>query len=128
MMASYCLLIETLQSFKNGWGDTKRKSEKAFKQFFKDNNKFGSLKNKGNEIYTNIRCGILHQGETTGGWRIRRKGKLVENKTINATKFGIKLEETLNDYKNQLIDSEWDSHIWKKFRKKMKKIIKNCKE
>jgi len=25
MMANYCLLIETLQSFKNGWGDSNRK-------------------------------------------------------------------------------------------------------
>ena len=32
MMASLCLLIETLQSFKNGWGDSDKKSKKAFKE------------------------------------------------------------------------------------------------
>ncbi len=128
MMASYCLLIETLQSFKNGWGDTKEKSKEAFRQFFENNDKFDSLNNRGEEFYYKIRCGILHQGETTGGWKIRRDGELVENKTINATKFGMKLEETLKEYREELKKSDWDSEILDNFRVKMRKIIKNCKE
>ena len=127
MMASYCLLIETLQSFKNGWGDSDRKSEQAFKEFFKDNEDFDTLNNKGKEIYKNIRCGILHQGETTDGWKIRREGdELENNKTINAVRFGKVLEKSLENYREKLKTEEWDSEIWDNCRTKMRKIIQNC--
>jgi hypothetical protein len=127
MMASYCLLIETLQSFKNGWGDSNGKSQQAFKEFFKDNQNFDSLANKGEEIYKNIRCGILHQGETTGGWKIRRDGdSLVDDKTIDAVIFGRKLKKELENYRNKLKDAEWDSEWWDNCRTKMRKIIQNC--
>jgi len=127
MMASYCLLIETLQSFKNGWGDSDRKSGQAFKEFFKDNEDFYTLNNKGKEIYSYVRYGILHQGETMGGWRIRRDGEQIEeNKIINAVKFGIALEKSLDEYRIELKEQEWDSEIWDNCRTKMRKIIQNC--
>ncbi len=127
MMASYCLLVETLQSFKNGWGDSDRKSGQAFKEFFQDNEDFSTLKNKGKEIYSHVRCGILHQGETTGGWKIRRDGdKLEENNAINVFKFGKALEKSLENYKKKLKSEEWDSEMWDNFRTKMRKIIQNC--
>jgi len=128
MMANYCLLIETLQSFKNGWGDSNRKSNKAFKQFFTDNSDFEELNNKGAEIYDHIRCGILHQGETTGGWKITRIGCTLvdkENRVIDAYLFGKKLKSNLNAYKKCLVDNEWDSKEWNNFRTKMSKIINN---
>ena len=81
MMANYCLLIETLESFKNGWGDSDRKSGDAFKQFFSTDPNFTELANKGTQIYKNIRCGILHQGETTGGWKITRTANQFYNES-----------------------------------------------
>jgi len=110
MMANYCLLIETLQSFINGWGDSDRKSGVAFKQFFTENKNFTELNEKGMEIYKHIRCGILHQGETTNGWRITREGiKLLDenNKIIDAYIFGKRITKSLNDYKQCLKLSEW---------------------
>ena len=74
IMANCCLLIETLQSFKNGWADSDRKSEQAFKQFLMTESNFSPFKDKAKQFYINVRCGILHQGETTGGWTINRKG------------------------------------------------------
>lgn len=127
MMASYCLLIETLQSFKNGWAYSDRRSEQSFKEFFKDNPHFPELQNKGSDIYKYIRCGILHQGETTNGWRITRKGKkLIEENTIDAFKFGGRLEKCLQDYRTTLSTSEWDSETWDNLRTKMRKIIEHC--
>ena len=73
MMANLCLLIETLQSFKNGWGDSDRRSKKAFQQFFNDNAHFSEVNSEAVSIYKNVRCGILHQGETTGGWKVSRR-------------------------------------------------------
>jgi hypothetical protein len=128
MMANCCLLIETLVSFKNGWGDSNQKSEEAFKQFLKNNKNFGNLENRGSEIYKNVRCGILHQGETTGGWRIRRERALFDSrtKTINAFKFSQQLKKSLQEYTDELKSSEWDSEVWDSCRTKMRKIIKNC--
>ena len=129
MMANLCLLIETLQSFKNGWGDSNRKSEKAFKQFFNNNIYFEELKQKGSVIYKNVRCGILHQGETTGGWKVTREGKKLyddDTNTIDAVKFAEGMVSSLNDYREDLIKSEWDSEIWDNFRTKMRKVIHNC--
>ena len=49
------------------------------------------LNNKGipRDFYKNVRCGILHNGETKNNWKIIRSGKLFneENKSINATEF-----------------------------------------
>jgi hypothetical protein len=130
IMANLCLLIETLQSFKNGWGDSDRKSEKAFKQFFDNNIHFAELSQKGSIIYKNIRCGILHQGETTGGWKITRKGTFFydsDTNTLDAVLFAERMKMSLNDYRDSLINSEWDSEIWDNFRTKMRKVIQNCR-
>ncbi|MCU7830634.1 MAG: hypothetical protein KZQ85_16370 [Candidatus Thiodiazotropha sp. (ex Myrtea sp. 'scaly one' KF741663)] len=127
MMASYCLLIETLQSFKNGWAYSNRRSEQAFKEFFTNNAHLHELNNKGSDIYKNIRCGILHQGETTNGWKITRESHhLVQGKTINAFKFGNQLEKCLGDYRTTLNRAEWDSEAWDNLRTKMRKIIEHC--
>jgi hypothetical protein len=128
-MASLCLLVETLQSFKNGWADSDRKSRKAFKQFFKDNIDFPELKDKGSEVYENIRCGILHQGETTGGWKIIRKGKEFycgDTNTLDAVLFSERMKKSLHSYSEDLLKSEWDAEIWDNFRTKMRKVISNC--
>ena len=97
---------------------------------FKGNPHFKELKQKGSIIYKNIRCGILHQGETTGGWKITREGKkLYDSKTntLNAVLFAERMERSLSDYRKGLITSEWDSEIWDNFRTKMRKVIQNCR-
>jgi hypothetical protein len=133
MMASYCLLIETLQSFKNGWTDSNGRSEQAFKEFFSNNAHFQELNGKGSKIYKEIRCGILHQGETANGWKITRDSRgrvdgktLVDGKTINAVEFGNRLEKCLQDYRATLNRAEWDSELWDNLRTKMRKIIDHC--
>ena len=123
-MANCCLCIEAFQSFKNGWGETPKGGDKIFDDFF---NKHNGLKEfSKNEFYKHIRCGILHQGETTGGWRIRREGPLLENKTINASKFLKRLHQVLKAHVKELRNSEWDSKTFYNCRVKMQKIIDNC--
>lgn len=128
MMAVACLMIETLESFYRGWPKTNAKSELAFCSFFDRNSNFHFLKGYSQAFYTNVRCGILHQAETTGGWRIRREGALFDpqSKVVNANLFLEKLQEALGDYCNELREANWNSEIWKKFRKKMKAICDNC--
>ncbi|WP_177733476.1 hypothetical protein [Flavobacterium inviolabile] len=131
IMANCCLLIETLQSFKNGWGDSDRKSGQAFKQFLTSELKFSAFKSKEHDFYVNIRCGILHQGETTGGWIVNRSGTNLfddKNLAVDSIVFARELENSLKNYSENLKVAKWDSELWDNFRTKMRKIISNCEK
>ena len=134
-MAVSCLMIEALESFRQGWQDTKPrgKSEEAFRFFFqrccKQGAGLGVFAAHADDFWRSIRCGILHQAETTKGWRIWRSGCLFDRKrkTINATSFHNELEKALERYCHELKQSDWDSEVWRNLRKKMKAVIKNCR-
>ena len=128
IMAVCCLMIETLESFYHGWPNTKNKSESAFCFFFDRNAQFSAFHGHAHNFYSHVRCGILHQGETTGGWLIRRGGHLFDSssKTINATKFLNTLKSSLNNYCNDLKGAEWNDALWKNLRRKIDAIVKNC--
>tara|TARA_R110002049_G_scaffold109424_4_gene258254 strand:+ start:891 stop:1469 length:579 start_codon:yes stop_codon:yes gene_type:complete len=130
IMANCCLLIETFESFYRGWSKTPNGSD-TFCKFFNRIPNF--IEFTGNDtpasFYKNIRCGILHQGETTGGWRIRRdkKKKLyLKDKIIDANHFRDDLKSSIVDYFDDLKTKDWSSNEWKMLEKKMKSIIKNC--
>jgi hypothetical protein len=127
IMAISCLMIESLESFYQGWHDSNNKSQLAFCNFFDRNNNFKFLRGYSQEFYKHIRCGILHQAETTGGWHIRRDGPIFykPTKTINAKLFHDEVETVLKNYCKSLVQSDWNSKAWKDFRKKMKSICKN---
>jgi len=134
-MAICCLMIEALESFWRGWPTTKRKSEKAFCLFFQRCKDQGlqlgifSDSTLADDFYEGVRCGILHQAETTNGWRIRREGPLYdpETKTINATEFHNELKKALQLYCDTLKQSDWDSVVWQNLRTKMEAVIEHCK-
>lgn len=128
IMAISCLMIESLESFKNGWETSKNRSEAAFKSFFNSEPEFSDFRTCSSDFYKNVRCGILHQSETTNGWKIRRDGELLKNsnKTINASKFLIQLKKVLISYTETLKTSEWDSANWDNLRRKLRVLISNC--
>jgi len=130
VMANCCLLIETLEAFYRGWDNTRNESEKAFLKFFTRDKNFSEFATNDipTQFYKNIRCGILHQGETTGGWTITRAGHLLldrENNKIDAALFLQRLKLSLTDYRNELEDALWKDEIWLNARKKLKAILKN---
>lgn len=126
IMAVSCLMIEAIECFARGWGQSNGRSRKAFKGFFSRWPAFESFVPVADEFYEHIRCGILHQAETTGGWRIRRSGPMLLEKTINATAFANSLRLVLRQYADQLRESEWQSEIWTALRAKMKTICENA--
>lgn len=89
-------------------------------------NPLGVFENIATDFYKNVRCGLLHQGETSNGWKIRRDGDLfnTETKTINANKFGGALKEVLERYVECL---KTDDALFENAKKKIKFIIKHCK-
>ena len=149
-MASACLLIETLESFYQGWEDNHKpvqrslinsscrpsdpkksnvsRSEVAFCYFFSREEAFISFRPLAEEFYRGVRCGILHQGETTGGWLVKRAGPLVVTaaRTINATRFLQCVSHAVESYKAHLEVATWDDTIWVNYRKKMQAILANC--
>ncbi len=130
IMANCCLLIETLEAFYRGWDNTRNESEKAFLKFFTRDQNFTefAIDDLPTQFYKNIRCGILHQGETTEGWTLTRQGKSIidkTNKKIDAILFLTKLHKSLNDYKDELENADWNDPVWTNARKKLKAIIKN---
>jgi hypothetical protein len=72
MMAGACLTIEALESFRQGWSRTDKngRSPETFRLFFDSFDSFKPF--RGLDFYKHVRCGILHQAETTGGWKISR--------------------------------------------------------
>lgn len=130
IMANCCLLIEAFESFYRGWAKTPNGSN-AFCNFFNRSNRFHEFTGNDtpNQFYKHIRCGILHQGETTGGWRIRRdqtKKLDLTNKIIDANHFRHDLKKEIQDYLNLLKTKNWNDEKWKMLIKKMESIIKNC--
>lgn len=132
IMAIACLMIETLENFWKGSNETPQgEGSEFFESFFyrciQANNELSVFKDL--NFYKNIRCGILHQGETKCGWKISRNGLLLnrDTQTINATKFLSRLKEYLIWYRNELKNSDFSTdQIWINFREKMKYIKKNC--
>jgi hypothetical protein len=132
IMANACLLIETYESFRQGWDNTSSNDRRPFESFFNREDRFKDFKYEySRDFYLNVRCAILHQGETKNGWLITREtGAPIFNKTektINATKFFKALRKSLEAYRDLLITADWDDDdVWVNCRKKISFIIENC--
>ncbi|MBK5212742.1 MAG: hypothetical protein JJE55_03655 [Flavobacteriaceae bacterium] len=143
IMASCCLLIETFISYTNNeFKNNRQKSERSFGYFFLTNKEFicfseGGLElnkyekqltkylnNRGipKDFYSNVRCGILHNGETKNNWKIIREGDLFDkkNKTINASEFLKNLVIVIERFRNSLLKADFDNdEIWKTYKSRL---------
>lgn len=130
-MAISCLMIETLESFRQGKKDTKERGVglKMFKDFFAAEERlFPGFKDIATDFYYSIRCGILHQAETTNAWRILRREHLLDKskRAVNATKFAKALEKSLNNYVDSLKGNDFEATIWKNALFKIEDVCENC--
>lgn len=127
VMAIACLVVETLESFYQGRGDTRGKSKEMFQSFFERKTALNVFADSSGWFYTDIRCGILHQGEARNGWKVLRSGPLIDRgkKCINATKFLLCLRMIVNDYAEELLHNE---ARWHSFKRKMEVVCANCFE
>lgn len=125
VLAIACLVIETLESFYQGLTDTKHASNQIFRTFLARDTPLKVLAGGNDWFYKDIRCGILHQGESRGGWRILRRGPLldIQAKTLNATVILRALRSEIRNYAKRI---QTDEQLWKKFRKKMSGVCSNC--
>lgn len=128
MMASSCLMIESLFCFQRGRKKTGQAGSEVFEEFFKNSEKLKSFEGHGALFYKNVRCGILHQGETYEGWKIRRKAELFNSseKAINATKFLDALDHELKIFTDSLKTSRFHRRPWSGVIRKLNYICENC--
>lgn len=119
-----CLLVETLEAFRQGLTDTRRKSEQlctsfltqrpVFKPFFP-----GDLATR---FYKEFRCGIVHNAQVFGTglvWSVGPLLKLDGNRiTVNRTAFHEALMQELADYLGELRNPT-NTDLRNKFRTKM---------
>jgi hypothetical protein len=74
VLALDCLLIETLQQFREGEPETPYKKENEYFVSFLTETSFSKFfdKNKAKKFYKQIRCGILHQAEVKKNSLVRK--------------------------------------------------------
>jgi hypothetical protein len=125
ILAIDCLLIETLQSFREGLTDTKGKSKDMFVNFLTQRQSFKEhfIEKDAKKFYEDIRCGILHQAEIMGDtllWSVGMvKGKKGDGiPYINRTKIHELIKKEVDLYCDELRNKD-NIDIRKKFRKKM---------
>lgn len=125
VLAVACLVIETLESFYQGRLDTKNASTQMFRDFLARETPLKVLAGGNDWFYKDIRCGILHQSESRGGWRVLRGGPLLDTKakTLNATAILRALRSEVRKY-SQCIQN--DDVLWRNFCKKMDGVCANC--
>lgn len=123
-----CSLIETIESFINGWiytyphfinqhGIKLKSNDKIFKSFFSKRSPFKdySIKISGGKFYQNVRCGLLHETQTKDNWKIKsdtfkagfaykeiNHGHLIE-KIIYRENFHRDLQKLIAQYKNSIV-------------------------
>ncbi len=134
VMALDCLLIETLQQFRDGRHETKGSSKSAFCHFLTRTSFREHFNSKTAEkFYLLIRCGIIHQAEIKGTSRIvTRPGiplitEIEGGLVINRRLFHEKLVEVFDDYFDDLKNSNSNSETRNNFKKKMDAICKATK-
>lgn len=125
VLAIACLVIEALESFYQGRPDSKNASTQMFRDFFARDTVLKELGGGNDWFYKDIRCGILHQSESRGGWRVLRRGPLLDAqaKTLNATVILRALKHEVLQYAQRI---QTDEQVWRNFRKKMGAICANC--
>jgi hypothetical protein len=138
MMALCALLVETIQSYRDGLPTTfppeldrlrhvprvppqyrippnlRVNGKKAFERFFRAHRQqFPGL--RGGQFYKNIRNGLLHQAQTRARWTLSKWGQGVcdsKGKVIYRDKFAEQLEATFEDYLTKLQVHRWNHRQW----------------
>lgn len=127
IMAINCLLVETIQSFLMGKKSTKDQSRELSVIFLTTADSFKTYFPTGDvaeQFYEDIRCGILHIGETQHLSLVRADGDVITQHeggmVVNRNKFHLLLRKEFETYLTKLRAKE-TSQSRKDLRSKMKR-------
>lgn len=127
MMVIICSLIEALETFRQGkvyrrpskespLDEAKEyfKSQQIFENFLKNRAPFKeyfSIDGLATDFYENVRCALLHEAATRGGWKIRidttalvekRNGSVILNRNL----FVDAIKLYMSNYRTELLGSD----------------------
>lgn len=123
-----CSLIETIESFFNGWiynhpkfikngeiakwedDQTELKNKHIFISFFRHREPFNNQID-GEDFYLNVRCGLLHETQTKNGWIIKTKHlnadifyeNIMTSKILYRNNFQMAIKKLLENYKEAIV-------------------------
>lgn len=130
ILAIDCLLVETLQRFREGRIE-KGENGRLIRTFLCDRLRayFGTDAGKGSlsdKFYERCRCGIHHSGQTDGDFRVLRSGPLIQVKendvvTVNRTIFHEALKKEFDAYLAELSDGK-EGALRRNFKRNMDAI------
>lgn len=130
ILAIDCLLIETLQAFREGLTDTKGKSEDMFVKFLTQRKHFKPhfSTQQAKRFYCDFRCGILHQAEVMGDSLLWSVGMVRGEKAdgtpyINRTKIHDFIRQEIALYCDELKNKN-NKEIRRNFKTKMDFIVR----
>lgn len=107
ILALDCLVIETLQAFREGLVNARRHSQRLFCTFLEEQREFQFSSEIARTFYHDFRCGILHQAETFNGSLCFSVGSIVIQKTdgliINRTEIHRAIVRSFERYLGELI-------------------------
>ncbi|MCD6360229.1 MAG: hypothetical protein J7M38_05130 [Armatimonadetes bacterium] len=137
VLAVDCLLIETLQAFREGTHKTEQRSENAFVEFLTTSPDFKSYFDDGKArlFYKHFRCGILHQAETYGDSLVKSgschpmvaRSPSGKSLVINRDRFHSALVAHVERYARELREeSGTDGPLRRAFRSKMNAVCNEC--
>ena len=125
VLAIDCLLVETIQQFKDGLPDGDGHSKRLFKKFLEGPQfqpHFQTDQIRG-EFYKDIRCGLLHQAEAKKQWLIRRQQATLLQKVgadgyiIDVERFHEAVKNSLEEYLGDICKPEKGdvrANLWEK--------------
>lgn len=126
ILAIDCIIMETIQGFRDGVVDHNRQSSTLIGKFLVERNQFKSFfcnSGQARYFYRHCRSALLHSGGTGGDIIIHRHGPLLQNLrngriVINRTAFHEALKREFQTYLEEL-GHESDTPIRNKFKKVM---------
>ena len=125
ILAICCLLMETIQAFKDGLTDTNGKSKRTVKKFLMESPSFSQFfpdDDTAQSFYEHYRCGILHQAEIQKDslvWSVGSlRGTVGTKQYVNRTEIFEKLKTDFNEYIERIKDNT-NTELRKNFRTKM---------
>lgn len=135
ILAIDCLLVETLQGFRDGCvkhhgkalKGKRSRSEELIVTFLSERLDSWFNATTGVKFYKHCRCAIHHSGQTDGDFRVRRSGALItfdgDGVTVNRTAFHEALKHEFDIYLAELSDTS-QSGPRANFKKKMDAICR----
>lgn len=127
ILAIDCIIVETLQGFREGGIDHQRISCRLITSFLNERNEFkGFFNGTGVNFCGWYRCALLHSGQTDGDYRIQRHGPLLKHSgngrvDINRTAFHEAIKHEFDLYLEELADPKNEA-LRSNFRKVMNAI------